>query len=208
MSQSVNEQRELKMSAQRKLAQAKTPIEKLRYTCLSRGASGINGLARQFRIIDDDGNKQLSKEEFAKGCHDFKVDLSKEEIDQVFAEIDRDGSNSLNFDEFLEALRPPMPECRKKLVETVFKKMDKTGDGVITVDDLRGIYNTRNHPKYLSGELSEKDIMREYLKTFESRGDVDGIVTWDEFLSYYSGVSSSIDDDIYFDLMIRNAYKL
>lgn len=105
MSQSANEQRELKMNAQRKLAQAKTPIEKLRYMCLSRGAGGINSLGRQFRIIDDDGNKQLSKEEFTKGCHDFKVDLTKEEIDQVFAEIDRDGSNTLNFDEFLEALR-------------------------------------------------------------------------------------------------------
>ncbi|KAM7538893.1 hypothetical protein Aperf_G00000056269 [Anoplocephala perfoliata] len=208
MSQSANEQRELMMNAQMKLAQAKTPIEKLRYMCLSRGASGINGLGRQFRVIDDDGNKHLSKEEFIKGCHDFKVDLTKEEVDQLFAEIDRDNSNTLDFEEFLEALRPPMSESRRKLVETVFKKMDKTGDGFITADDLKGIYNTRHHPKYLSGELSEKDILNEYLKTFESRGDVDGQVTWDEFLNYYSAVSSSIDQDIYFDLMIRNAYKI
>ncbi|KAL5960893.1 Calcyphosin-like protein [Taenia solium] len=208
MSLSLNEQKQLQLDSQRKLAHAKTPLEKLRYTCLSRGASGINGLGRQFRIADDDANKLLSKEEFQKACKDFGVGLTKEEVDGLFAEIDRDGSGSINFDEFLEALRPPMSENRRKLVELVFKKMDKSGDGVITADDLRGVYSARSHPRYLSGELSEKDVLREYIKTFESRGEVDGKVTWQEFLSYYSGVSSSIDDDMYFDLMLRSAYRL
>ena len=105
MALSSNEEKQLKLDSQRKLAQAKTPIEKLRYKCLSRGASGINGLGRQFRIIDDDNNKKLSKEEFTKGCHDFKVDLTPEEINSLFTELDRDGSGCLDFDEFLEALR-------------------------------------------------------------------------------------------------------
>lgn len=43
-------------------------------------------------------------------------------------------------------------------------------------DDLRGVYNARSHPRYLNGELSEKDVLNEYLKTFESRGEVDGKV--------------------------------
>ncbi|KAH9282134.1 Calcyphosin-like protein [Echinococcus granulosus] len=220
MALSLNEQKQLQLDSQRKLAQAKSPLEKLRYTCLCRGASGINGIGRQFRIIDDDNNKLISKEEFVKVCHDFRVGLTNDEIDGLFAEIDRDGSGSINFDEFLEALRvqcgfylifqPPMSENRKKIIELVFNKMDKTGDGVITAsaDDLRGVYNVRSHPKYLNGELSEKDVLNEYLKTFESRGEKDGKVTWQEFLNYYSAVSSSIDDDVYFDLMLRNAYKL
>ncbi|VDD74228.1 unnamed protein product [Mesocestoides corti] len=208
MALTLNEQKQFQLDCKRKLAQAKTPLEKLRYVCLSRGASGINGLGRQFRIIDDDNNKQISKEEFAKVCKEFGTGLTNEEVDSLFAEIDRDGSGSLNFDEFLEALRPPMPESRRKLVELAFKKLDKTGDGVITVDDLKGVYNARSHPKYQNGELTEQDVFREYLKTFESRGEVDGKVTWQEFLNYYSGISSSIDEDVYFDLMLRNAYKL
>lgn len=29
-----------------------------------------------------------------------------------------------------------------------FRKLDKTGDGVITIEDLREVYNAKHHPKY------------------------------------------------------------
>jgi hypothetical protein len=36
----------------------------------------------------------------------------------------------------------------------------------------------------------------------------DGIVTFDEFMEYYEGVSCSIDRDDYFELMMKRAWKL
>jgi hypothetical protein len=40
------------------------------------------------------------------------------------------------------------------------------------------------------------------------RTDADGIVTLDEFEDYYKEISASIDDDDYFELMIRNAWRM
>lgn len=36
----------------------------------------------------------------------------------------------------------------------------------------------------------------------------DNVVTVEEFIDYYGDVSSSIDDDDYFELMIRNAWHI
>mmetsp|Transcript_22350 Transcript_22350/g.16819 ORF Transcript_22350/g.16819 Transcript_22350/m.16819 type:complete len:97 (-) Transcript_22350:1567-1857(-) len=54
----------------------------------------------------------------------------------------------------------------------------------------------------------------EFLETFETHHNVmnstapDHIVTKEEFEEYYNNISSSIDSDQYFELMINNAWKM
>ncbi|VUZ43423.1 unnamed protein product [Hymenolepis diminuta] len=199
---------QLKLKAKQKIQSSTDPVEKLRLNCLARGGSGILGLGRQFRIIDDNGDKKLDMREFTKGCQDFGIDLTKEEIREVFEHLDKDGSGHIDFDEFLEALRPPMPKCRLELINQAFNKMDRTRDGYITAEDLKGVYNCKFHPKYRNGEWTEEQVFNEFLKKFEAPNEIDGKVTKSEFLNYYAGVSASIDNNAYFDLMMRNAYKL
>lgn len=42
------------------------------------GLRGIAGIGRKFRIIDDDGNRQLSLEEFSKAIKEHALDFTKE----------------------------------------------------------------------------------------------------------------------------------
>lgn len=68
--------------------------------------------------------------------------------------------------------------------------------------------NARSHPKYQSGEWSEDEVLRSFLDSIDTPGNPDGKVTRDEFMNYYAGVSATIDDDCYFDLMMRSCYGL
>merc|ERR1712178_604293 len=200
--------RGMREKAEKNLETCTDPIEKLRNQCLARGASGIKGLARTFNIMDDDGNRSLDFNEFKKGLHDYGAEVTKVEAQEMFEAFDKDGSGTIDFDESLINLRPPMSKARINLIRKAFNKLDKTNDGEVTVEDLRGVYDPRHHKKYKSGEYTEDDVFREFLTSFDTPGEADGIVTWEEFLNYYNGVSASIDKDVYFDVMMRNAWKL
>jgi len=58
----------------------------------------------------------------------------------------------------------------------------------------------------IARKRTEEEVLREFLDTFDSDGD--GKVSPKEFIKYYGNVSSSIDDDDYFELMIRNAWHI
>ncbi|CAG5115424.1 unnamed protein product [Candidula unifasciata] len=199
---------DVKAKARANRFNAKDALDLVQAQFLARGASGIKGAQRRFRIMDDDQNKKLSFDEFSKGIREVGVVLQKEQEWELFNLIDTNGEGTVDFDEFLRAVQPKMNERRMKLVEAAFAKMDHTGDGAVTVEDLTKTYNVKKHPKYTGGDWSEEKVYQEFLKNFDVDDHTDGIVTLKEFIAYYAVISCSIDSDTCFDLTMRNSWGL
>lgn len=189
-------------------------VERLRSKLASRGARGIIGLGKQFRIMDDNNSRSLDLYEFTKAMKDYMLGFSDSEIKGLYSYFDSDRSGSVDYDEFLRALRGPMNAFRKKLVAQAYNKLDKDRSGYIDINDIKGVYSAKTHPDVLNGKKTEEQILLEFLETFETHhscrnnGAPDHIVTKDEFEEYYNNISASIDNDQYFELMMNNAWKI
>mmetsp|Transcript_15351 Transcript_15351/g.14951 ORF Transcript_15351/g.14951 Transcript_15351/m.14951 type:complete len:178 (+) Transcript_15351:2011-2544(+) len=164
--------------------------------------------------MDDNESKTLDREEFSKAMGDYRITIAKEDISRVFNLFDRDGNGEINYDEFLRSIVGKMNDRRKNIVIMAFKKFDKDGNGVINIDDLKGVYNSSNHPDVKTGKKTEEDILYEFLDTFEQHYSLnhpqskDRVIKLEEFIEYYNNISCSVDNDEYFELMIRNAWNL
>jgi Ca2+-binding EF-hand superfamily protein len=182
----------------------------------ARGTRGIFTIGRMFRILDDDNSRSLDKPKWAKCCKDYRMDMSESESNALFQVFDTDHDGHIDYNEFLVAIRGPINDFRKKFVTLAFKKLDKNGDGEIHMDEIKGIYNAKQHPDVKAGKRTEDEILAEFLETFDIHhamhtGDHklnDPAITFEEFLEYYTNVSASIDDDKYWELMMTNAWKL
>jgi len=189
-------------------------VERLRKKLASRGARGIIGLSRQFRIMDDNHSMSLDKYEFTKAVQDYMLGFSEGEIATLFSYFDYDRSGLIEYDEFLRTIRGPMNANRKQIVAKAFGKLDKDGNGYVDIADIRGVYTADRHPDVISGKKTEQQILQEFLETFETAHNMrnnnapDHIVTKEEFEEYYNNVSASIDRDDYFSLMMNNAWNL
>eukprot|EP00798_Chlamydomonas_sp_ICE-L_P004895 gene4895-34661_t len=186
-------------------------LAKLQAVLKGRGSHGIVGLGRRFKIMDDNNDKRLSLEEFRNGLNEISAGLSEADIHRLFRSFDFDCNGYLTFNELLVGLRGELNPRRLEMVKLAFNVLDKTGDGEITMADLEGRYDASKHPDVVCGTKDPKEVLLEFLGTFEAYGGGevgDGLVTFTEFCQYYGAVSANVDDDDYFELMIRNAWHI
>ena len=109
-------------------------------TCVPRYArSGIHGLSRKFRIMDDDGSKSLDLSEFKKAMTEMNMGLSSKAIQNLFAYFDADGSGSVEFEEFIQGVRDPLNDRRLKVVKQAFKIIDVDGSWTVVLTHLHAV---------------------------------------------------------------------
>lgn len=105
-------------------------VDKVRKKIVERGGSnGIRSIVKLLTIMDDNGDKRLSKDELKYGLRDYGIDLTPTELEQVFLYFDRDGNGFIDATEFLVGLRGDLSPRRKKFIRMAFDILDADSSG-------------------------------------------------------------------------------
>lgn len=187
----------------------------IREKITARGAVGIRGLGRLFRIADDDGGRSIDlHNELPKLMADIGVLLNKTEISELGRMLDRDGDGSISFEEFIFKFAPPMNQNRLNIVNACFDYMDKDGSGTLTVDDLKiarqgvdsAAASTKTMGKSEKMISTTEAVFKNLATVFDKNGD--GSVDRQEFIDYYREMSANIDHDEQFEMLLRSAWGM
>ena len=194
-----------------------SPVEKFRNTIKKRGVRGVMAMRRAFMIADENDSKTISLPEFVKFCHNYRIPIVGKDINLLFEEFDKDKSGEINYEEFVYSFVGEMNERRKRLIKILFDSFDKNKTGFIDLDEIRNSYSPVNHPDVLSGKKTEDEALAEFLdnlqyhfnllKSQKEEGDGNKI-GFDEFLKFFNNISVGIEDDDYFENMIKSGFNL
>ena len=101
-------------------------IAEVKAKIIERSAGGIKGIARIFKAMDDNGNRQLDIDDFRWGFIDYGFNLTQEEARKLLEHFDRNGDGVISYDEFLRALKvspSPLPtlQTTSQASQSLFK---------------------------------------------------------------------------------------
>jgi Ca2+-binding EF-hand superfamily protein len=149
----------------------------------------------------------LDIKEVQYGLADFGISLDDEQAKVVLQNFDRDRSGTVDFDEFLRVIRGDLNAFRLSLIRKAYEKLDVNRDGSVKLDDIAKIYDVSKSPDVVNLKKDPLEVYKQFMNLWDTQV-ADGIVTFDEFCDYFKDVSASIDNDDYFALMMKNAWKI
>lgn len=189
-------------------------IERFKEQLMLRGGRGLIGLLKQFKIFDADSSGNLDQYEFKQAVQDYEVDVHPKDLDNLFASFDHDGNQRIDYGEFISAIAGPMTKYRLQLVERVFDKLDRTREGTITLDDMMAAFDPYRHPDIAAGKNDPEGVLNEFRDTFEvyhgivHNYDTGARISRDEFTNFYTFISSQVENESQFDIMVNGVWNM
>ena len=123
-------------------------------------------LARQFKIIDENGNHMIDFSEFCKCINNAGLKIPEEDLEELFQSFDYDNSGAISYDEFMLRILGKMNERRIAVVRAAFNKIDLDKSGVVELNEVKRWFNTKNNPQVLNGDYTEEELYSRFIETF------------------------------------------
>lgn len=164
-----------------------------RFHAVARGRRGLGG--------------RLDAESLKEALNQVGVGALEADVEELLRAVDIDNDGNVDAEEFLRIARGPLRGVRAQSVLDAFTYIDHGGGGVVDIRDVQEQYRPATQPAVEAGRQSKEEALHELLIKLGDRNPT-GRITFADFERYYEAVSAGIDNDHYFNHVVRSAWGL
>lgn len=186
-------------------ATKETILREVQDAVKARGVDAFWNLREFFQQLEKRtlSTGKIDREDLKSCLMDWGISTPFHYLDTILDIVDTSRMGLIEVKEFLSVLRGPVSEQRESLLLDIYRALDRNNERLVDIDEISRNFRGDGHPLVTIGGLSEKDALNHLLKSFEVKGKAPKKVTYEKFFDYYADLSATIDDDFYFEDILR-----
>eukprot|EP00929_Paragymnodinium_shiwhaense_P120215 TRINITY_DN92121_c0_g1_i1.p1 TRINITY_DN92121_c0_g1~~TRINITY_DN92121_c0_g1_i1.p1 ORF type:complete len:850 (+),score=211.38 TRINITY_DN92121_c0_g1_i1:154-2703(+) len=181
------------------------------------GLRGAVEVIKNFYAVDDDVDDLLDVYEFRRACKASKLNFKEAEEAACFEECGTGSGvkgGKLEVPRFLQRLHGPLSQTRLQAIEQAWVALGgelDSEESVLGPAVLKERFAAEAHPYVKKNGLNPEQVVSEFLDSFSLLAHVrggcqNGMVGYVDFLAYYEVVSSIIDNDAFFVMLMKRLW--
>ena len=169
--------------------------------------------AHHLKSNEDKSTKTTSLETLISTLELLQININTDDVINFFACLDYEQTGKVLTEEILRIILGEISENRKIAIITKFSEMDKDKTGYLPIKFLKNVFNAKFHPDCFLKQKPENEVFDEFMFTFEVFCFLKNIspeknISYRDFVEYYIPISSSIQDDNYFNDILLGSWNI
>ena len=169
--------------------------------------------AHHLKSNEDKSTKTTSLETLISTLELLQINIDTDDVINFFACLDYEQTGKVLTEEILRIILGEISENRKIEVITKFSEMDKNKTGYLPISFLKRVFNAKFHPDCFLKKKPEIEVYDEFMFTFEvfcflKNISTEQVISYRDFVEYYTPISSSIQDDNYFNDILLGSWNV
>ena len=169
--------------------------------------------AHHLKSNEDKSTKTTSLETLISTLELLQININTDDVINFFACLDYEQTGKVLTEEILRIILGEISENRKIAIITKFSEMDKDKTGYLPIKFLKNAFNAKFHPDCFLKQKPENEVFDEFMFTFEVFCFLKNIspeknISYRDFVEYYTPISSSIQDDNYFNDILLGSWNI
>ena len=182
-----------------------------------RNNININNGIKLFTFIKnlkmrESNNSQISINDLFDLFQEMRINVPYDDLKILFNYANKNDNDILSTGQLINIIKGTLNEQRKLYIIEVFSKIDTEQKKKISIQLLKNMFNAKKHPEVINGTKSKEEILEQFCYSLDLYCEINGIekngdLSFENFVDYYSCVSASIPDEVYFEDMINGVWS-